>query len=68
MCVLLRCDKTFDQDVARTVDVAVDKQLLHKAQRKVPSARDTVSLIVPQPAHVLLVSSSAILERRVSVA
>ena len=25
--VLLRCDKTFDEDVACTVDVAVDKQI-----------------------------------------
>ena len=25
--VLLRCDKTLDQDVARTVDVAVEKQV-----------------------------------------
>ena len=67
MCVLLRSDKTLDQDVGRTVEVAVDKQPLHKAQRNVRSARDTVSFIVPQPVHVLLVSSSVSLERLVYV-
>ena len=66
MWVVSYWDATFDEDVARTVDVAVDKQFA-RGTVDARSARDNVAFIVPQPVHVLLVYSSVILERRVPV-